>query len=483
MLLAASPAGHAAPAPRLPLAPCELRSSGALQLVKAECGHLAVAENPADPHGRQIRLAVAVVKAVSTVPRPDPLFVLAGGPGEAASTFYAGVAGAFAWIHRDRDIVLVDQRGTGGSNALVCPRRRVAGHGVQGPPTQAAIAAETERCLRHLRTHAHVRFYTTDLAVGDLERVRAALGYRRIDLYGSSYGTVVAQEYLRRFPQRVRTVILDGVVPPQLPIGALAALSAQRAVRRILGECAAQPTCRARFGDPLADYRRVRAALAAHPVTLSVPDPTRGTPDRLRMTGYQLGEVLRLASYTPALAALLPLDLHAAAAGNYAPLAGQFLLIDRLYSGAVAAGMNNTVVCSEDVPFYRVSARERAALHRTFLGLAPLRDLATVCKLWPHGPVAADFHAPVHSNVPVLLLSGSNDPITPPRYAAEAARGYPHSLDLVVSGFGHGQLLDPCVGRLMARFITRASVQGLNTRCIGRLRPPPFFLTLNGPGP
>ena len=201
------------------------------------------------------------------------------------------------------------------------------------------------------------------------------------------------------------------------------------------------------------------------------------------MTTYQLGEVLRLASYTPALAALLPLDLHAAAAGNYAPLAGQFLLIDRLYSGAVAAGMNNTVVCSEDVPFYRVSAQQRAAMRRTFLGLAPLRDLATVCKLWPRGPVAADFHAPLHSTVPVLLLSGSNDPITPPRYAAEAARGYPHSLDLVVPGFGHGQLLDPCVGRLMARFIARASVQDLNTRCIRRLHPPPFFLTLNGPGP
>jgi pimeloyl-ACP methyl ester carboxylesterase len=483
MLLAASPAGRAAPASRLPLAPCELRSSGALQLVKAECGRLAVAENPADPHGRQIHLAVAVVKAVSTVARPDPLFVLAGGPGEAASTFYAGVASAFAGIHRDRDIVLVDQRGTGGSNALVCPRRRGRGRGPQGPPTQAAIAAETERCLRSLRTHAHVRFYTTDLAVEDLDRVRAALGYRRIDLYGSSYGTVVAQEYLRRFPQRVRAMILDGVVPPQLPIGALSALSAQRAVRRILGDCAAQRTCRARFGNPLTAYRRVRAALTAHPVTLSVPDPTRGTPVRLRMTTYQLGEVLRLASYTPALAALLPLDLQAAEAGNYAPLAGQFLLIDRLYSGAVAAGMNNTVVCSEDVPFYRVSAQQRAAMRRTFLGLAPLQDLATVCKLWPRGPVAADFHAPLHSNVPVLLLSGSNDPITPPRYAAEAARGYPHSLDLVVPGFGHGQLLDPCVGGLMARFIARASVRGLNTDCIRRLHPPPFFLTLNGPGP
>ena len=482
-LLAASRATHAAPARHLTLTPCELRSSGALQLVKAECGRLPVAENPADPNGRQIRLAVALVPAVSTAVRPDPLFVLAGGPGEAASTFYAGVASAFALIHRDRDIVLVDQRGTGGSNALDCPRRTAHEWQRGGEPSLAEIVAEAKACLQQLRTHAHVRFYTTDLAVEDLDRVRAALGYRKIDLYGSSYGTVVAQEYLRRFPGRVRTMILDGVVPPQLAIGALSSLSAQRAVRRIFAACDRSRACRARFGNPVTDYRRVRAALAAHPIELTVPDPMRGTPDHLRMTTFQLDQVLRLASYTPALAALLPLDLHAAATGDYAPLAGQFLFIDRSYSGAVAAGMNNTVVCSEDVPFYHVTAAQRAAMRRTFLGTAPLRDLQAVCKVWPKGPVAADFHAPLRSSVPVLLLSGGNDPITPPRDAAEAARGYPNSLSVVIPGMGHGQLLDPCVDRLMARFIARASVAGLDAACTRAVRPTPFFLTLNGPGP
>ena len=477
-----STAGRAAPVRPLALKPCELRSSGALQLVKAECGRLPVAENPADPDGRQIRLAVAVVPAVRTVARPDPLFVLAGGPGEAAGTFYAGVAGAFASIHRDRTIVLVDQRGTGGSNALQCPRHGASPPGSGEAPDRAEIISQTEQCLQRLRRHAHVRFYTTDLAVDDLDRVRAALGDRQIDLYGSSYGTVVAQEYLRRFPARVRSMILDGVVPPQLPIGALSALSAQQAIERIFAECVRERACHARFGDPMNDYRRVRAALKAHPVALTLADPTRGTPAHLRLTTYQLGQVLRLASYTPALAALLPLDLHAAAAGDYTPLAGQFLLIDRLYSGAVALGMNNTVVCSEDVPFYRVTAAQRAAMRRTFLGTEPLHDLETVCSHWPRGPVASDFHAPLHSNVPVLLLSGGNDPITPPRYAAAAARGYPNSLSVVVPDFGHGQLLDPCIDRLMARFLARASVVGLNTHCVSALRPMPFFLTLNGPG-
>jgi pimeloyl-ACP methyl ester carboxylesterase len=483
-LIGASALASAAPAvAHLALAPCELRSSGDLLLVKAECGRLPVPQNPADPHGRRIDLAVAVVPAVRAVPRADPLFVLAGGPGEAATTFYAGVARAFALIHRDRDIVLVDQRGTGGSNALDCPRTRRGRHADTGPPTRAQIVAATEQCLRLLRKHAQVRYYTTDLAVGDLNRVRVALGYRKINLYGSSYGTVVAQEYLRRFPHDVRTMILDAVVPPQVAIGALSALSAQRAVDRIFAECVAATDCRRHFGNPLVTYRHVMSILKAHPVEVTVPDPTRGTPVALRLGTYQLGQVLRLASYTPALAALLPLDLNAAAAGNYRPLAGQYLFIDRVYSHAIAVGMNNTVVCSEDVPFYHVTARQRAAIRRTFLGLAPLRELRTVCQLWPKGPVAADFHAPLHSDVPVLLLSGGNDPITPPRYARLAARGYPHSLSVVVPQGGHGQLMDPCMDKIMAQFVRRASVAGLNVACVRAVRPMPFFLTLNGPGP
>lgn len=478
-LTAASAVCHARPVRRsLPLSPCELRSSGGLRLVKARCGRLRVPENPARPAARRIALAVAVVPAISTARRPDPLFVLAGGPGEAATTFYASVAPAFALIRRDRDIVLVDQRGTGGSNALRC-----------GPeanetrwPSRAQIAAETERCLKKLRRHARVRFYTTDLAVQDLDRVRAALGYRRINLYGSSYGTVVAQEYIRRHPSRVRSVILDGVVPPEVAIGALSPIDAQRAVLRIFAACTRSRACRARFGNPRKLYRHVRTTLVAHAVRVALTGRA-GKPRRRRFTDYELAQVLRLASYTPQLAALLPLDLHEAAAGDFVPLAGQYALINSLYGSAIADGMNSTVVCSEDVPFYHITAAQRARMRRTFLGTAPIEELEEVCKLWPHGPVSPDFHAPLHSNVPALLLSGGNDPITPPRYAAEAARGFTHSLSLVVPGFGHGQLLDPCMDQVMAQFVRRASVAGLDTACVRNLRPMPFFLTPNGPGP
>lgn len=470
---------HAA-AGRLALSGCELRQAFDLTLIEARCGRLDVPENPAAPRGRRIGLRVAVVPAVSTRKRPDPLFVLAGGPGMAATSFYASVAPAFDRIHRDRDIVLVDQRGTGGSNALNCE----SGQEDLYQSTTAQIVADTERCLRMLSAHADVRFYTTSLAVRDLDRVRAALGYRQIDLYGSSYGTIVAQQYVRRFSDRVRSVILDGVVPPEMALGATSALDAQAALSGIFARCARQPACHAHFGDPARTYRQVSAQLAAHPVWVDLTDPTSGEPYRLQFASYQLSTVLRLASYTPELAALLPLDLYeAGVSGNFAPLAGVFLLIDRVYGDAIAEGMNDTVVCSEDVPFYRVDAEQRAELAKTFLGTSQLDGLRAVCGIWPRGPVDPDFHQPLHSDVPALLLSGGNDPITPPRYAAEASRGFTHGLSLVVPGFGHGQLTDPCMAEIMAQFVRRASVTGLKTRCTRNLRPMPFFLTRNGPAP
>jgi len=200
----------------LQLSPCELEHPQRLTVVAADCGVLSVPEDPTRTGGRQIRLAFARVPAVSRSKRPDPLFLLAGGPGMAATTFYAMTAPVFARIHRDRDIVLVDQRGTGKSNPLDCPEGDETDLGASG----GSIIDETRRCLQMLGAKADVAQYTTSVAVKDLDRVRRALGYQQINLYGVSYGTRVAQQYLRRFPRQTRSLILDGVVPPELSFGA-----------------------------------------------------------------------------------------------------------------------------------------------------------------------------------------------------------------------------------------------------------------------
>lgn len=218
--------GAAQDAGSLPLSPCRLEHPYGLGSVAARCGQLAVPENPDDPSGRSIALAVAVVPAVSARARPDPLFLLAGGPGQGARDGYVPILGALAGVRRDRDLVLVDQRGTGQSNPMNCDFPEEALVPEVEPETFRRMASD---CLAKLP--GDPRYYTTSVAVRDLDAVRAALGYDRINLYGGSYGTRVAQHYLRRYPQRTRTVILDGTVNPSLALGPSMALDAENALR------------------------------------------------------------------------------------------------------------------------------------------------------------------------------------------------------------------------------------------------------------
>lgn len=450
-------------------------------VVAADCGTLDVAENPTVRNGRHIELRIARVPAINRRKAPDPLFLLAGGPGASAITMYASVAPAFDHIHRDRDIVLVDQRGTGQSNPLNCELDENSLMSV----ADEVLAQETRRCLTTLAARADVRYYTTSIAVQDLDRVRAALGYELINLYGASYGTRVAQHYLRRFPEHTRAVILDGVVPPQLALGPSLALDAENALLSILARCTAERACHERFGDPALTYRALRTALEAHPVQVSLADPTTGEPEHFEFSALHLSTVLRLAIYTPDQAALLPLALDLAQkSGDYVPLAGQFLMMSHAYEDLLAYGMHNTIVCTEDVPYYPAAERiDRAALERTFLGATQLDALSSLCKIWPRGPIDADLHSPLISNVPVLLLSGGNDPVTPPPYAEQARKGLKNSLHVVLRDLGHGQIVAPCIGDVLARFLERGSLRGLDVSCTQDVHPMPFFTTLAGPPP
>ena len=462
------------------LSPCQLAHPQRLSVVSADCGVLTVPENPLKPTGRQIGLAFARVPAINSRKQPDPLFVIAGGPGMAATTFYAMTAPVFARIHRDRDIVLLDQRGTGGSNALVCLDEGES----TGEVSNDAVVAEARRCLDRLNTQADVSQYTTSLAVNDLERLRQVLGYDRINLYGVSYGTRVAQHYLRRFPTHARTLVLDGVVPPEVSLGPDMALDAEASLTRILGRCVREAACKTQFGNPEQDYHDLWQSLQAHPAHVTVADPATGQSTQFEFTRFHLATVLRLSIYSAEPTALLPLLLHQAhESKDYSRLAAQFLLLSRSYSDAVAAGMNNTVACTEDLAFYSPQAGERAKLENTFLGTAQIDALLAICKIWPHGPIDPDFHTPLHSDVPVLLLSGSDDPVTPPAYAEQARRGLTHSRSVVLRDFGHGQIAAPCVDRVMGQFINRAAVEDLDTACTVNDRPMPFFTSLNGPPP
>lgn len=468
-----------APAAGLELEPCRIADRDGLVSVGARCGSLAVPEDPKEPGGAKISLAVAVVPAVATRAKPDPLFLVAGGPGQGAIEGYAPILGAFAGIRRERDLVLVDQRGTGGSNRLDCDMPEAALETGDIPPGELRELAR--ECLAALP--ARPEFYTTSVAVRDLDAVRAALGYERINLYGGSYGTRVVQHYVRRHPERTRTVVLDAVVPPPLVLIPRIALESQAALDAVFARCEADAPCNDRFPDLAGQFAVLDARLRRAPAVIPFADPVEGTAEEIEVTRTHLVTMARMLTYSAHSASLLPLVVHEAATrGNYGPLAAQAEMIGADLMEMIAMGMHHSVVCAEDAPRFD-GAVDRAELARTYIGTQMLDAMSAICEVWPRGPVDPDFHEPLDSRVPALLLSGEFDPATPASYGAAAAAGFSNALHLVVPGQGHGQTRLPCVQRLIRLFIERGDVAGLDTACLADIAPAPFFLTFSGPAP
>ena len=464
--------------PRMALEPCRLEHPYGLGSVEARCGRFSVPEDPGNPAGRKIDLAVAVIPAVSAQARADPLFLLAGGPGQGAREAFVGTLGALGGVRRQRDIVLVDQRGTGDSNPMQCDLPET----LEINPSPERVRELSEQCLAALP--GDPRFYTTSVAVGDLDAVRAALGYERINLYGGSYGTRVAQHYLRRYPDRVRSVILDGVVPPAMALGPAVPLDAEAALQAAFARCEANPACAGRYPGLRAGFDALRARLDQEPITVRLPDPSTAEPRDVEFTGDHLALAARMLVYSDSTAALLPLFIHEAqGSGNFAPLAAQAEMIRGQLEDALAIGMHNSVVCSEDLPFVDLEAVDRDALARSFLGDGMLEALTATCAVWPRGPVDDDLKQPLKSSVPALLLSGEFDPVTPAANATEAAAGFSDHANLVFRGQGHIQLGLRCAQTIIRQFLEAGTTTGLVTACVDDVHPAPFFLNFNGGTP
>lgn len=467
---ASAPPGPAT-ARRLELNDCLLSTPGSTSQVEAQCGKLEVPEDRANPDGRRLQLHVAVIPAVSRSPEPDPLFLLAGGPGQAATEAFPASIFALEKINQDRDLVLVDQRGTGQSNPLRCldPDDETV-------MDEAQVIAELKQCPARLEAAADLRFYTTEIAMQDLDDVRAALGYETINLYGGSYGTRAALTYLRLFPERVRTVTLDAVVDADFRLLLEASQDGQRALELVFDRCQTDPDCSAAFPELRREFETVLARLEAQPVDLSLPHPLTGKPLAFRLTRSIVTNIIFGALYAPEFVAILPLSIHTAHQGDYAPLISQALLLEAgLYDG-----MFYSVACAEDASLItEQEASDRAGLtfgDRTL----PLRE---ICAVWPRGTVSPEFRRPVTSEVPALLLSGEADPITPPKYAEAVARTLPNSRHVVAPGLGHGLLTRGCVDRLLRDFVASGSVENLDVSCVRNLQPPPFFVSFTGPKP
>jgi len=454
---------------------CRL-SSRWLATVTAECGTLTVAEDPANPDGRQIELFIARIPALSAAPRPDPLLLISGGPGQATTDLYLTLRGAFERIRREREIILVDQRGTGRSTRLSCP---TASAEDLDTATLEELSVLVAGCLAAL--DGDPRYYTTSVAVGDLEQVRRDLALPEWNIYGISYGTRVAQHYLRRYPQQTRAVILDAVAPAELALGPAIATNAQLALDNILSRCAEEPLCADKFPALGQQLATLSARLAEAPLAVSMPDPLTGAAGTRTLSTRHLQAVIRLMSYAPPTVALLPLLLSEAHAGNYAPLTAQAYMMIGEIEQTISFPMHNSVVCTEDVPFYADS--NPPDLTGTYLGSTIIDALATVCAEWPAGVLDDDMKQPLVSERPALLLSGEADPVTPPAYGTQVRENLSNARHLVGPGQGHGQAPVGCVPNLMHRFLEDLDPVGLDATCLEREQPMPFFLDFTGPAP
>ena len=459
--------------------PCSLAGITGGQSTQAQCATLQVPENPAVPDGRKIGLNIAWLPVAKGDSTDDPVFFLAGGPGQAATEHAATVDAALREVRKQRDVILVDQRGTGKSNPLAClgaDGKELPVDGLDATDPQA-LAGYARQCAQSLAGKADPRFYTTTQAVQDLEAVRAALGVATINLVGVSYGTRVAQQYAARYPQNTRAIVLDGVVPNDLVVGGEFAHTFENALALQTAQCQKLPACKQRYPtDMRAQLRRVMATLNAAPVEVDYRDPGTGVSKRDTLTADTVTGLAFLFSYAPQSAALLPLVIDEADQGRYGPLMSLAQLMTQSVGGQMSRGMQWSVVCAEDAD----RSSDDASAADTVLGAQVARMFFAACPAWPTGTRPVGFNAPLTSAVPALLLSGELDPVTPPGYGVRVLAALGNGRHQVLRGQGHNVSGIGCMPKLLGQFFESADAKALDMKCLDTLTYVPPFTSFNG---
>jgi pimeloyl-ACP methyl ester carboxylesterase len=470
--------GPAAIAADAGLEPCRLRGLEH----DALCGVLKRPLDPQQPQGRQIDVHFAVVPALARNKKPDAVFFFAGGPGQSAMDLAGPVAGLLQRFLNRHDLVLIDQRGTGRSAPLKCddddPGRPLAQ--TLDPAHQVQALLRCREALQRL-PYGDLRQFTTPIAMQDAEAVRQRLGVERIDAIGASYGTRAVLEYQRQFPQHVRRAVIDGVAPPDMVLPASFSSDNQAALDALLAACEAEAACRERHPALRAQWRQLLTRL---PRTVTVAHPLTGLPERVTMTRELVLGMVRLPLYVPALSAGLPRAIADAAAGRFEALAALASgMQGRRQSMALSEGMHFSVVCAEDFPRLGSSPDKPGAdFGDGFAGL-----YRQVCAQWPRGSVPEAFYQLRPARSATLVLSGSADPVTPPRHGERVAKALgAHALVVVVPNAGHGVMAVGCMSDVVFRFVdaeTDEEALQVDARCAQSVPRPPAFEPIRPAGP
>jgi pimeloyl-ACP methyl ester carboxylesterase len=443
----------------------------------AYCGTFKVFENRDTRQGRQLDLRIVVLPALSRDVKADPVFFLAGGPGQGAAELARGLRELFRRVQSERDIVLVDQRGTGKSHPLKCEMNSDSLKEIN--ETDLTGLDRLKKCMEGL--DADLRLYTTPIAMDDLDDVRAHLGYERINLYGGSYGTRAALVYVRRHEDRVRSMVIDGVAPPDMRLPLFFARDGQRALDLLLEDCEHDEQCRTHYPRLKERLRALVERLEKAPQKLRLVHPRTGVADEVNVNAQMIAGTLFGALYSPLAASLIPALIDRAERNDFQGMLA-LAMINSGLADNMAIGMQMSVVCAEDFP--RITPDDLAEQSKaTIFGDHLMAARMKACEFWPKGTVPATYYEPVTSSVPTLILSGQLDPVTPPGWGEIAAKTLPNSKHLIAPGTGHGVLGTGCGMRLIKEFFDEGSAQDLDAGCLKLLKRPPFFLTPAGPDP
>jgi pimeloyl-ACP methyl ester carboxylesterase len=441
------------------------------------CGTLTVPEDRQRPNGRTIDLYIVVLAPTGPSPSADAIVWLPGGPGGGVARDAPGLAFTYSALRARHTIILMDPRGTGASGALLCDLDDAAADDYGTYFREFMPAARVRACRERLERSHDLTRYTTEAIADDIESLRRALNVPRLNLVGTSGGTRQAQVYQRRYPDNVRSMVLAGVVSHGFRMPISYARDAQRAFDILVRDCAADDRCSRAFPDPAGDLRTVLAQLERAPVRVAITRPGRSA-DTAVVTRDIFAETLRAQMYSMVGASRIPMVLRRGAAGDFLPFAN-FVLPNRRpppNPEGVAVGHFLTLTCADDLA--RIRDHEIAsATANSFLRDYRVRQQIDACKLWPKATLSREyFEAPKVSRVPVLFISGEADPVTPPRWAEEAATYLPNSASLVFAHGGHVPINTMCGVMTIAAFLERGSPDGLDVSCGKNFRRPPFVL-------
>jgi pimeloyl-ACP methyl ester carboxylesterase len=445
--------------------------------VDAYCGTLKVYENRETKQGRQIDLNIVVLPALRADAQPDPLVFLAGGPGQGAAKLSKVVREIFRRVENDRDIVLVDQRGTGKSNPLDCDNDDDSLQALSETPEQSL--ARVKACMA--KYDADLTQYTTTIAMDDLDDVRAFLGYNKINVYGGSYGTRAALVYMRQHGDRIRTAILDAVAPTFMRLPLFFPRDTQRAFDLLVKDCEADAGCHQAYPDLGNRTRALMARLEKDPPTAHVTHPRTGESADLKIEARLLANIIVATLYSPLASALVPAVIVAAEKGDYQSM----LALGALGGGEepnMSIGMQLSVICAEDAPRYTPADLQKEA-DATMFGKYLMSIQQDACAFWPRGKVEASFYEPVKSAIPTLVMSGELDPVTPPTWGEQTAATLTNARHVVIPGTGHTPGASGCGQRMMRDFIEKGEVAAIDTSCTTKVKRPAFFLSPAGPDP